>query len=389
MERKRLIQFNEKGIAWFTGHCLEVMRKLPADCVQMAVTSPPYFGLRAYGTSPQIWGGKADCKHQWEKGRRIAVGNAPSKKTTLTGGRGVKSQTQPTETFTGFTCQKCNAWQGELGAEPTPQLYVAHLTEIFTELRRVLKPDGVLFLNLGDTYASSNGGSKRGKSSQFNTRKKILKGQSSCENQTRNVGLPIKNLIGIPWRVAFALQESGWILRSECIWEKRNAMPESATDRPNRNHEHVFMLVKQPKYYFNMDAVRVQSAPATLERDKYTRITQGKDGQYAVAHNHETPSNAGGRNLRTVWDIPTRPYRGSHFAVFPPALPSLCIRAASKPGDIVLDPFGGSGCTAYVAAKLNRRCISIELNPQGERLAKQRAGTVLNGFFGNYDINEE
>lgn len=351
--RPRLLRFNERGICAITGHAFDVLQGLPNDCVQCTVTSPPYWGLRHYDTPPQLWGGNSECKHNFVKELK------------------------------GF-CSKCFGWWGELGCEPTPQDYVRNLCMVMNEVYRVTKPDGVLFLNLGDTYANTGGRTKQGKNSKRLGRKNVVE-----QNRPKGIvpfGIPVKNLIGIPWMVAFELRERGWIVRSECVWHKRNAMPEATSDRPNRDHEHVFMLTKNPRYYFNMDAVRVPVAPATISRDQYTRITKGKDGPYAVAHDHETPSNPNGRNLRTVWDIPTQVLKESHFAVFPKKIPKMCISAGSRPGDIVLDPFGGAGTTAIVASLLGRRCISIELNPDYMGIQNRRHAGIQRGLFHNYEM---
>jgi len=352
--RRRLVRFDERGICNITGHCIDVLRGLPESCVQVAVTSPPYWGLRSYGTEPQIWGGSPTCRHEWgEEIIRYGPAQTPGKTSARKGRTNLLAQRQRGVSRGRFCKFKdtCSAWLGELGCEPTAYIYMHNIRRVMTEVYRVLKPDGLLFLNLGDSYHE-------------------------------------KELVGIPWMTAILMfGEDNWTLRSECIWYKRNAMPENTPNRPNRDHEHVFMFSKyKSKYYFDMDAVRVPVAATTLERDKYTRITKGKDGQYAVAHNHETPSNPNGRNLRTVWDIPTISCSDAHFAVFPPSLPERCIKMASRPGDIVLDPFGGSGTTAMVAAKLGRRCISIELNPEYMKIQHRRQSRIQKGFFGNYEV---
>lgn len=216
---------------------------------------------------------------------------------------------------------------GQLGAEATIDQYVGNLVTLFRELRRVLANDGTLWLNLGDSYARGFGGGSPGKKSASNA--------GSYQGRTpgkKPAGLNGKDLIGIPWRVALALQADGWILRSDIVWDKTNAMPESVTDRPTKAHEYVFLFAKSPKYYYDAHAVK----------------DAGIDGKP--------------RNKRTVWSIPTQPFPGAHFATFPPALVKPCVLASTKRGGVVLDPFSGSGTTGMVAKGLGRKYVGIDLN---------------------------
>lgn len=261
-----------------TGDSLAVLQTLPAASVQCCVTSPPYWGLRDYGHG------------------------------------------------------------GQIGLEETPEQYVARLVAVFAEVRRVLADDGVLWLNLGDSYGSG------------------------------------KQLVGIPWRVAFALQADGWYLRSDTIWHKPNPMPESVRDRPTKAHEYVFLLSKSARYFYDQDAIREDSpheykaGPLTVG---YSAGSGRSDG---------TPHRAGigfgvaekGRNARSVWTIPTQPYSGAHFAVMPPALADRCIKSGSRVGDTVLDPFSGAGTTGLVARRLRRQYVGIELNPEFADMARRR-----------------
>ena len=222
---------------------------------------------------------------------------------------------------------------GQIGAEASPAEFVAAMVAVFREARRVLADDGTLWLNLGDSYGAG------------------------------------KNLLGIPWRVALALQDDGWILRNDIIWSKPNAMPESVTDRLSSRHEHLFMLTKSPRYWFDLDPIREAQAPASVARA--TRADKrGKEG-WADAYHGNPPTGlarrserdtAIGRNPGDVWDIATRPFPGAHFAVMPPALAERCIQAGCKPHGIVLDPFSGSGTTGYAAAKHDRRYVGIDLS---------------------------
>jgi DNA modification methylase len=216
---------------------------------------------------------------------------------------------------------------GQLGAEATVEQYVGNLVTLFRELRRVLADAGTLWLNLGDSYARGFGGGSPGKKSASNA--------GSYQGRTpgkKPAGLNGKDLIGIPWRVALALQADGWILRSDIVWNKTNAMPESVADRPTKAHEYVFMFAKSPTYYYDAFAVK----------------EIGADGKP--------------RNKRTVWSLPTQPFTGAHFATFPPALVEPCILASTPPSGVVLDPFSGSGTTGMVARNLGRSYVGIDLN---------------------------
>ena len=392
------------------GDVRAMLATLPDNSLHACVTSPPYWSLRDYGVSPSIWGGAADCDHTW----------------------GID-----------HFCGKCDAWIGCLGLEPTPDLYVEHIADIFDQVRRVLRPDGTLWLNLGDCYAAGGrGGNTGGKSG--------LQGSTDSQEASRSAGQRIgyrssfrrdraprgdvahksapgikaKDLVGIPWMVAFALRARGWYLRSDIIWAKTNPMPESIRDRPTKAHEYVFLLAKSEDYFYDHEAIR------------------------------ETNSGAG-RNRRSVWTLSTAPFAGAHFATYPPKLVTPCIEAgtsehgccsicgspferiverrepltaqmalagADKSGEyhgaaqkaytgtgaqnpsavkarilagmrarvtvswqptckhtlrtvvpsVVLDPFAGAGTTGLVAQRLGRDFIGIELNPEYAAMAEQR-----------------
>ena len=299
----------------FFGDCRDTMRDLIAQGVkvQMCVTSPPYFGLRDYGHA------------------------------------------------------------GQLGLEATPAEFVAALVEVFGLVRELLADDGVLFLNLGDSY---NGymANQRGtglEAGRQHSRKYIEPGAGLRTSTLKN-----KDLIGIPWRVAFALQADGWYLRQDIIWHKPNPMPESVTDRCTKAHEYLFLLTKSERYYWDSEAMKERAVC-----DTWPNVGRSQEAARAVISGGPTQGareNAETRNRRSVWTVATQPYNGAHFAVFPAALIEPCILAGSRPGDLVLDPFMGSGTTAQVAQALGRQWIGCELNPEYAPL--QQARTAQRGL---------
>jgi DNA modification methylase len=311
------------------GDSLEIAKTLPSGSVQTIVTSPPYWGLRDYGVS------------------------------------------------------------GQLGLERTPEEYVCHLVELFRELRRVLRDDGTLWLNLGDSYFSTstgNIGTKSTLASAGGTPFEKTMGEYVKTKMNRPPipnGYKQKDLVGIPWRVAFALQADGWYLRSDIIWHKPNPMPESVTDRPTKAHEYIFLLSKSSKYYYDADAVK---EPAAYDGRK-DEMHKGSIKNYAgVMPNGQPQSMAQGahprwnkdengnrvRNKRSVWTISTKPYKGAHFATFPKDLIAPCILAGAPVGGVVLDPFTGSGTTGLVSVELGRSFVGMELNPEYHAMATAR-----------------
>jgi len=306
------------------GDCRKVLKTLDAGSVQCVVTSPPYWGLRDYGLPPLIWGGDEDCQHLWGEELSHSKG---------TGGHNPKQDSnvgswQEDGTTSGSFCHHCAAWRGSLGLEPTMELYVEHLVEIFREVRRVLCSDGVAFVNLGDSYASA-----------FSCARRNVIGEGSpssdVDRPNRLVnGLKEKDLCGVPWRVAFALQADGWWLRSDIIWAKPNPMPESVTDRPTKAHEYVFLLSKSARYFYDADAVREPVKPESVVRCRAGFM--GNDPERDAANNYGDGFMRGegyelsGRNRRTVWTIATSPFPDAHFATFPPALVEPCVKAGTS-----------------------------------------------------------
>jgi DNA modification methylase len=339
------------------GDAMSVLRTLPEASVHMAVTSPPYWSLRDYGVQPSVWGGAADCAHEWgEEERSMQANGLPGPNTG-----GLNNYSRNSTKAAGSFCLKCDAWLGCLGLEPTPALYVEHIALVFDEVFRVLRPDGTLWLNLGDCYAAGGRGGDTGGASGLQGSKRHQEesklagqriGSRSSFRRDRIArgdvahkvapGIKPKDLIGIPWLVAFALRDRGWYLRSDVIWHKPNPMPESIQDRPTKSHEYVFLLAKSEDYFYDAHAVREGIAPASLARvsqRSFDRQTGGpKDYKHGTNPNRSMrkslenfkANSGGGRNRRSVWTIPTAPYPGAHFATFPPKLVEPCILAGTS-----------------------------------------------------------
>jgi DNA modification methylase len=316
---------------WLTvyeGDCRSVMAEMEPESVHCVVTSPPYWGLRDYGTP------------------------------------------------------------GQLGLEPTPEEYVANMVAVFREVRRVLRPDGTVWLNLGDSYAGSGKGPSN--DSPLDRPHRGMSNIAAAPNRWLSVpsGIKGKDLVGIPWRVAFALQADGWYLRSDIIWSKPNPMPESVTDRPTKAHEYLFLLSKSPRYYFDADAVRETyvSGPLvdtpTVVAPKGTGHRAQHNGHVGRGGSHATADAYAhaGRNLRSVWTVATQPYPGAHFATFPEALVEPCVKAGSPYDGVILDPFAGSGTTGRVAQRLGRRAVLIDLNGEYLKQAMARNADIPLGL---------
>ena len=368
----------------YVGDALTVLRELPAESVHCCVTSPPYWGLRDYGTEPLVWGGDPGCEHEWDRKAYTVIvgrgghGSGPGSSSTL-GGNTVGAVGQQTVSASA-SCLRCSAWRGSLGLERTPEEYVAALVAVFREVRRVLRDDGTLWLNLGDSYASNGpgswGSSDKSTLTTGSRRGAWAPGNTIGTTSRREMaGLKPKDLVGVPWRVAFALQTDGWWLRSDIIWHKPNPLPESVTDRPTKAHEYLFLLTKSERYYYDAEAIK---EPAGKPRvcGPNSRVNVDRDPahktakQDAIAKRTYTGFNARYfnnpqpifRNRRSVWTIATHPYREAHFATFPPDLVKPCVLAGCPGGGVVLDPFAGSGTTLAVAVEYKRDAIGVELN---------------------------
>ena len=311
--------------------CLKGLKQLPDNSINCCVTSPPYWGLRDYGV------------------------------------------------------------EGQLGLESTPEEYVAKMVEVFREVKRVLRKDGTLWLNIGDSFFSTTKGS--GGSNPETSPKQAWKGVENGQGFTPRkisagaLDLKPKDLVGIPWMVAFALRADGWYLRQDIIWHKPNPMPESVTDRCTKAHEYIFLLSKSQKYYYDAEAIKEPIAASTVERAKSkNNASTRKDKGAAQWQSGLTPEQQDKwysnidkntvRNKRSVWTVATKPFKEAHFAVYPPALITPCILAGCPVGGTVLDPFVGSGTTLLVATQHNRKSIGIELNPEYIEIAKRRLNSV-------------
>ena len=350
-----------------SGDCRKTLLELEDASVQCCITSPPYWGLRDYGTAD--WeGGEGDCDHLSDR-TNYEKGFEGSKQATNKG-------TGNRDIIRHNVCPKCGAKRvdSQLGLEPTPEEYVENMVEVFRQVRRVLKDDGTLWLNLGDTYAGgASAGNKAFGNPEFNENRPSRQATKTPQ-KTKPPNLKAKDIVGIPWRVAFALQADGWYLRQDIIWSKPNPMPESVTDRCTKAHEYLFLLAKQSKYYYDNQAV---SEPAVYAGDdRGSRTDNRRDEPMCNSMSGVTGDT---RNKRSVWTVTTKPYKDAHFAVFPTELITPCVLAGTKAGDVILDPFGGSGTTGKVAIENGRRAILCELNPEYAELIEKRTTTTM-GF---------
>lgn len=344
------------------GDALEILRTLSRESVQCIVTSPPYWGLRDYGTAK--WeNGDLNCDH--------LNGPLASPQSTLQGYTGDHVKLAIGGMPFKNICGKCGAVRVDLqlGLESMPEEYVARMVEVFHEAREVLREDGVAWVNMGDCYATGAGkvGNCPGGGDQGERWKE--KAPMTALNRLPIHGLKPKDLVGIPWRLAFALQADGWYLRSDCIWSKTSPMPESVTDRPTKSHEYIFLLTKNQRYFYDAEAVK-EKTKQILGPRPFGGAGNGK--QNKDRNDYFYNGDNGCRNLRSVWTITSDRFLGSHFATFPKKLAERCILAGSRPGDLVLDPFSGAGTTGLVALRHSRRFIGIELNPEYVAMARRR-----------------
>lgn len=358
---------------------------MPDESIDCCVTSPPYYGLRDYGTGTWV-GGDPNCKH---RGKPFAIRAHINQ--NCTGGNDIKNQ-QVYEPFK-KVCPLCGAIREDkqIGLEETPEQYVEHLVEVFREVRRVLKKDGTLWLNIGDSYAAQRGGSHMsaetlsgGVHGKTNDGQNVNRGRKDGYTPSRNasaIGLKHKDLIGIPWMLAFALREDGWYLRQDIIWSKPNPMPESVRDRCTKSHEYIFLLSKSQRYYYDCDAIKEKAKTKPTKRNKHK---EGYQADYTKGDRFSPGERVYGadgfRNKRDVWSVPLKPLKEAHFATFPEKLVEPCVLAGCKPNGIVLDPFFGSGTTGVVALKHGRDFVGCELNPEYVEIARRRTSSVQMQF---------
>jgi DNA modification methylase len=370
-----------QGPSWaiYCGDAIEILRTLPAESVHCVVTSPPYWGLRDYS--------RCECAVR----RTTYPHGGPPEHGADAGGAAFTKEPDP-------NCPRCHETgfdpivkEKQIGLEETPGAYVARLVEVFREVRRVLRSDGTVWLNLGDSFAreAAKGQHKPGDLGKQAYIYDTGSGRDSATADLAACGLKPKDLVGIPWRVAFALQADGWWLRSDIIWSKLNPLPESVTDRVTRSHEYVFLLAKRARYYYDADTIREVPAPSTLAR---VALAETRPISGSSAHEYKRSSDARvsqdkfkderdhlvcaphplGRNRRSVWHIATEPFPDVHFATFPRALVEPCIKAGCPPGGVVLDPFMGSGTAGVVALSLGRLFIGIDIKAHYCEMAARR-----------------
>jgi DNA modification methylase len=378
----------------YEGDCIEQMRTIPDASVNCCVTSPPYYGLRDYGTGK--WeGGDPNCSHKRDSKHSDKITTGHSNMGGAVGDGIYKD-----------VCPRCGAVRHDrqIGLEQTPEDFIAKLVEVFREVKRVLKDDGTLWVNIGDSYSGSGKGPAGNLGKEHDERN-----MEDLHSAVVPAGTKPKDLIGIPWMLAFALRADGWYLRQDIIWHKPNPMPESVKDRCTKSHEYIFLLSKSRSYYFDNDAIMEIATGYDGRKDtKMKGSDKYKDGDYLQAGNANSCSRTGRerwtyknlqedgqepntmhlkrmvgeeymspvRNKRSVWSVATKPYKEAHFATYPAELIEPCILAGCPKDGTVLDPFGGSGTTAEVALTNNRNAILCELNPEYIALMRRRLSTI-------------
>jgi DNA modification methylase len=352
------------------GDCREIMRKWASQGVkaQTCITSPPYYGLRDYGTGKWI-GGDENCSHKRDSKYSDKTITGHANKDLTVGDAIYKS-----------VCPRCGAIREDrqLGLEETPEEYIKAMVEVFRCVWDVLEDDGTLWLNIGDSYYNYRPGKGQALVQQSVANNIQDLPQVCARRGNKLEGLKEKDLIGIPWMLAFALRADGWYLRQDIIWHKPNPMPESVGDRCTKSHEYIFLLSKSRKYHFDHVAIKepVKEDWGTRDRTngKYHNEGTGLQPHSGLEKSYEMA------NKRSVWTVNTKPYSGAHFAVFPTELIEPCILAGAPVGAVVLDPFMGSGTTAQVSQDLGRQYIGCELNPEYEKLQKKRTAQTSLDF---------
>ena len=351
------------------GDCLERLKDLRDKSVDCCITSPPYYGLRDYGTG--TWeGGNPNCPH-----RRLSKAS----QKTITGHKQEELVGNVGDAIYKAVCPLCGAVRvdKQIGLEETPEEYINKLVQVFREVKRVLRDDGTLWVNIGDSYAGSGKGRNTDGSVNLDPNSKQATSRGTVIGTLTKSGsgeAKPKDLIGIPWMLAFALRADGWYLRQDIIWHKPNPMPESVKDRCTKAHEYIFLLSKKPHYYFDYEAIQEDSVCKEDKRLDAGRIQyDGKraNGRDTLAQVSFVTINEK-RNKRDVWNITTKSVKEAHFATFPEDLVKPCILAGCRRGGVILDPFFGSGTTGRVAEMLGRNYVGIELNPEYIEIARRR-----------------
>lgn len=355
------------------GHVLEVLPTLEAESINLVCTSPPYWGLRDYGSSAStVWGGSSSCNHEWSSTiEKKMSGGTKSEKVQIKG----TANFQIYESQSNF-CVKCRAWRGQLGLEPHPSLYISHLVEIARELKRVLRKDGCFYLNLGDTY-----GGTRWSNKPSTTGKSQVCSDIVLNKPYDGKWLQPKQLLGMPWRVAIALQGEGWILRNANVWHKPNAMPSSVKDRLNNTYELIFHFVKSRRYWYDLDAIRVPHKG--LPSGNIQRKNNLQPQAHALNRSNFgvgipwTPTEKG-KNPGDFWIVNTKPFKGAHFAVFPPTL---------------IEPIIKSSCPQWICQRCGKpreRLSNIKyiIDRKSTKINEPKAIRVMKQFSHGYAIHE-
>ncbi len=365
------------------GHVLDELGNIPDEFFNCVITSPPYWGLRDYGLEPMIWDAVDGCEHEWDTQDRIVesfsgkgagwlIGHEKGEKDAKQISRKEHPEYWEKKNIGSSFCSLCGAWRGSLGLEPTFQLYIQHLMQIFKEVWRVLRKDGTCWVNIGDTYAGSGGCGSR----EYHKSGHTQFGKPYTRDEQYQAPKPIqdnvqsKSLCQIPSRFSIAMTDAGWILRNEIIWYKRNCMPSSAKDRFTVDFEKVFFFTKDKKYWFEQqrEGNDTYKTVAKVGQKRFGGNTA--PGQPTIREDRIIETV--GRNKRCVWDITTQPFKGAHFAVFPNKLVEPMLSAGCPVDGWVLDPFAGSGTVGVVAKEQDKNFIGIELNPDYCKMADRR-----------------
>jgi DNA modification methylase len=360
-----------------TGNCLDTLKSIPEKSINTCVTSPPYWGLRDYGTG-EWQGGDPDCPHM--RTTKISKDTSTGHKAMFEQGNVVGDAIYKKK------CPECGAVRkdNQLGLEETPEKFVENLVNVFREVKRVLRDDGTVWLNLGDSYCGTGH-----KGDHIDPKHKDARTGQKVALNNKVQGLKSKDLVGIPWRVAFALQADGWYLRQDIIWHKPNPMPESVTDRCTKSHEYIFLLSKNAKYYYDNEAIKEKAVGERWGGNNpiNMRNTKDIDNQFSGL-TRERKMLYDEKNKRSVWTITPKSFKEAHFATFPIDLIEPCILAGCPENGTVLDPFGGSGTVGLASNGHNRNSVLCELNPEYVKIATDRIELEAGGMFTTVEVDD-